>query len=177
MLLLFCSLALFSCTNESKPAESKTDSTATAAKETLSYPYSAKYTLNWQPGDEKNAVIVLNCLKKYCDGDVKGSMAYMADTAEFIADRIHLKLTRDSLGAVFTKMRATFGSITAEPDTWITTYYPEKKDTWVTVWYTQKWTDLKGKADSAYYTDDVLVKEGKILQIDEKQRFFPEAKK
>jgi hypothetical protein len=34
-------------------------------------------------------------------------------------------------------------------------------------------TDKKGKIDSIYYTDDVLVKNQKIVVYDEKQRRFP----
>jgi hypothetical protein len=33
-------------------------------------------------------------------------------------------------------------------------------------------TDHAGKQDSIYYTDDVLVKDGKIVLYDEKQRSF-----
>ncbi len=58
-------------------------------------------------------------------------------------------------------------------DTCITTYYPDKKETWVTLWYQEKWTDKKGKADSLYYADDVLLKNGKILVYDEKGRHYP----
>jgi hypothetical protein len=55
----------------------------------------------------------------------------------------------------------------------MTLYYPDKDDTWVTLWYTEKMTDKQGKVDSIYYTDDVLVKNGKIVHYDEKQRLFP----
>jgi hypothetical protein len=48
-----------------------------------------------------------------------------------------------------------------------------KKDTWVTLWYVEKWTDKKGKVDSLYYTDDVLMRNGKIISYDEKIRRYP----
>jgi hypothetical protein len=179
LIFIFLCILFVGCNSETKPAAAKTDSTAndnTAKKETLVYPYTAKYSLNWQPGDEKNAVLVLNSFKKYVDGDVKGSLAYFADSIEFLADKIHFKGTRDSLEKMMTLMRADAASMTVEPDTWITVYYPDQKDTWVTVWSTQKWTDKKGKMDSVYLTDDILIKEGKIKEVDEKQRLFPEAK-
>ena len=52
-------------------------------------------------------------------------------------------------------------------------YYPDKGDTWVTLWYIEKMTDKNGNKDSIYYTDDVKVKDGKIVEYDEKQRTFP----
>ncbi len=64
-----------------------------------------------------------------------------------------------------TPMRSELTSMTIIPDTWITTYYPDKNDTWVTVWSTEKWTDKKGKTDSLYVVDDVLIKNDKIAQI------------
>ena len=73
-------------------------------------------------------------------------------------------------------MRADAVAMSFQPDTWLTAYYPDKNDTWVTVWSSQKWTGKKGKTDSVYITDDVLVKDGKITQVDEKQRLFPEPK-
>jgi hypothetical protein len=69
-------------------------------------------------------------------------------------------------------MRKASVSVSKNFDTWITRYYPDKNETWVTLWYTEIMTDKKGKVDSIYYTDDVLVKNGKILVYDEKQRRF-----
>ena len=175
LLFMFFSVMFFlACSNEPQKEEAKTDSTA--KKETLSYPFTPTYTVNWQPGDEKNAVMVLNSFKKYLDGDVKGSFADFADSIEFLADKFYFKGRKDSLEAMITPMRADAVSMSFQPDTWLTAYYPEKNDTWVTVWGVQKWTDKKGKTDSVYITDDVLVKNGKIAQIDEKQRKYPEPK-
>ena len=57
-----------SCLSETKPASVRSDSAV--AKEPIAYPFTPKYSLNWQPGDEKNALIVLNCLKNYVAGDI-----------------------------------------------------------------------------------------------------------
>ena len=171
LLLIFLSVAFFSCGSGPKQEEPKTDSTA--KKEPLVYPFTAKYSLNWQPGDEKNAVLALTAFKKYVDGDVKGCFDYFADSIEFIADKFHFVGKKDSLVAIMTPMRAEVVSMSVQPDTWLTAYYPDKKETWVTVWSTQKWTDKKGKMDSIYIVDDILIKDDKILQVDEKQRQYP----
>jgi hypothetical protein len=174
-LLTFSYIIIFGCNSGPNQEAAKTDSTV--KKETLNYPFTPKYSLNWVPGDEKNAVLVLNSFKKYIDGDVKGAFAYFADSIEFIADKFHYAGKKDSLESIMTPMRAESRFMSLQPDAWITTYYPDKNDTWVTIWSTQKWTDKKGKMDSVYLVDDVLVKDGKIVQIDEKQRLFPEPPK
>ena len=171
-LFVFLCIFFFSCNNLPKPADVKTDSTE--KKDTYTYPFTAKYSLKWQPGDEKNAVLVLSCLKKYVAGDIKGCMDYFADSAEFIGDKFHFKGSRDSLETIIASMRSASATVSKNFDTWITTYYPDNDDTWVTLWYTEKMTDNKGKMDSIYYTDDVLIKNGKIVLYDEKQRRFPD---
>jgi hypothetical protein len=174
LLLISLCIVFFACNNGVKQGDAKTDSTA--KKEALVYPFTAKYSLNWQPGDEKNAVLALTSFKKFIDGDVKGCFSYFADSIEFIADKFYFKGKKDSLMAMMIPMRAESVSMSDQPDAWITTFYPDKNDTWVTVWSTQKWTDKKGKTDSVYLVDDILMKDGKIAQIDEKQRTFPEPK-
>jgi len=173
--VIILSLGFLSCNTEPKTEVSKTDSMT--AKEPIIYPFTPKYSINWQGGDERNALLVLNCLKHYVAGDVKGALADFADTVEFIADKFYFKGSKDSLGTILGAIRGEYASVSKVFDTWITTYYPEKKDTWVTLWYTETWTDKKGKTDSLYYTDDVLIKDGKIRIYDEKQRQFPAPKK
>lgn len=169
VLLLLC-VVLFGCKSKSGTSQVAADTTVK-----LNYPFKPKYSINWQPGDEKNALIVLNCLKKYVAGDVKGAVENFADTVEFVADQFHFRGKKDSLAAILAQTRGEMADVSKEFDSWMTTYYPDKKDTWVTLWYTEKWTDKKGKKDSLYYTDDVLLKNGKILVYDEKMRRFPEA--
>jgi len=164
----FCALLLFSCDHKSTTEQAKTDT----AK--LNYPFPHKYPINWQPGDEKNAVTVLNALKKYVAGDLPGTFEPFADSVEFIGDQFYFKGKKDSLIKIFTQIRGDMTSISKDFDTWMTLYYPDKKETWVTLWYTEKWTDKKGKTDSLYYTDDVMFKDGKIHIYDEKIRRFPE---
>src|ERR1700733_5795339 len=137
-LLVCLCIVLVSCDNQQKPTEIKTDSTT--KKDTLIYPFTAKYSLNWQPGDEKNAVIVLNCLKKYVAGDIKGCMAFFADTSKFIADKFYFKGNRDSLQTVIASMRNASAAVSKNFDSWMTVYYPDKNDTWVTLWYMEKMT-------------------------------------
>jgi hypothetical protein len=171
LLLIFVVAAVVSCTNSSTSSAAGTDSSA--SKTPLDYPFSARYSITWQPGNDSNSLVVLNCLKKYVDGDVKGCASYFADTAEFVADKLHFRGSRDALEKLISSMRSLSKSVSKEFDSWMCLYYPDKDANWVTLWYTEKMTDLKGKVDSIYYTVDVLVKNGKILVYDEKQRQFP----
>ena len=168
LLIPILCIAVFSCKNttNNQPAKS-----ATTAKH--NYPFTPRYSINWQPGDEKNALIVLNCLKKYVAGDVKGAVENFADTVEFVGDQFHFWGKKDSLVTILSQVRGEMAAVTKDFDSWMTTYYPDKKDTWVTLWYVEKWTDKKGKKDSLYYVDDVMLKDGKIKVYDEKIRRYP----
>jgi hypothetical protein len=169
------SIGMISCNSGPKPEPPKTDSVAT--KQAIVYPFKAKYSLNWQPGDEKNALIVLNCLKNFNDGNMNSVLADFADTVVFTKDKYYFRGSRDSLQSIINATRNEMASVSKVFDTWITTYYPDEKDTWVTLWYTEYLTDKKGKQDSLYYVDDVLIKNGKVTLYDEKQRFFPDPPK
>ena len=51
---------LLSCHSTNHPIPVQGDSAV--PKAATAYPFAPKYSLNWQPGDEKNALLVLNCL-------------------------------------------------------------------------------------------------------------------
>lgn len=165
-LVILCS-ALLSCKQKAADQSAQADTTK------LNYPFKATYSAKWEKGDEKNALIVLNCLKKYVDGDVAGCGEAFADTAVFISDGFYFKGKRDSLVTMLAGQRAGMKSVSKEMESWLTIYYPDKKDTRVSLWYIEKWTDRMGKRDSLYYVDDVLLKNGKIVSYDEKIRHFP----
>lgn len=175
LLFIFSSMVIFGCNNnEPKKEEVKTDSVA--KKEVFNYPFTPVYSLDWQPGDEKNAVLALNSLNKYINGDIKGAFSDFGDSIVFVTDEFLFKGRKDSLETLLTSMRTQLVSMSFAPDTWLTAYYPDKKDTWVTVWGVQKWTTKKGITDSFYLVEDIKVKDGKILEIDEKMRRYPDPK-
>src|ERR1700740_560401 len=124
LLFIMSCVILCRCNNTTK--------TAAVKKDSINFPFKAKYSINWQPGDEKNSLLVLNCLKKYVAGDIKGCAEAFADTAEFIGDQFYFKGSKDSLIKIVTEMRSASTSVSKEFDSWMATYYPDKKDTWVT---------------------------------------------
>ncbi|HLX91920.1 MAG TPA: hypothetical protein VKR32_09570 [Puia sp.] len=165
-------LLISSCTNSANQANID----SSGEKDTINYPFKTNSSANYVPGDKKNIVLVLNCLQKYIDNDIKGCVSYFADSAEFIADRFDFKGSRDSLQTIIAAMRGASASVSKNFDTWAALYYPDVNENWVTLWYTEVMKDKNGKIDSIYYTDDVLLKNGKIVLYDEKQRLFPAKK-
>lgn len=170
-LVEICAITFLSCQSESKPATAHNDSSV--VKVPLTYPFTPKYSIKWQPGDQKNALMVLNCLKHYVDGDMKGTFTDMADTVDFYTDYFHFRGSKDSLQTILAAERNEMAFISKSIDTWLTAYYPDKDETWVTVWYTEITKDKKGKTDSLIYSDDALIKNGKIREYDAKLRHFP----
>jgi hypothetical protein len=55
-------------------------------------------------------------------------------------------------------------------DDWESVISKDKKDEWVTLWYRQKWEDNKGKSDSSDIVNDLKMKDGKIIRLDEYTR-------
>ena len=88
LLLIILCFTLFSC--QTKTGIQQDPDTAAQ----LNYPFAAKHALKWQPGDEKNALIALDCLKNYVAGDMKGAVLNFADTATFISDDFYLRVRR-----------------------------------------------------------------------------------
>lgn len=55
-------------------------------------------------------------------------------------------------------------------DDWESVISKNKKEEWVTLWYRQKWEDMNGRKDSADIIDDLKLKDGKIVRLDEYTR-------
>jgi hypothetical protein len=164
--LLYLILVL-SCSNqqEQKIAVLKNDS--------IRFPFAPTYSINWKPGNERNALIVLNALKQIEIGNVRGAFEYYADSIFYNTNRFIYQGKKDSLQSILTLQRSQIDSMVIKPDTWLTTYYPDSNHTWVIVFYRQIWEDKKGKIDSVYNTDNVLMVNGKITELDRTQCFYP----
>ncbi len=55
-------------------------------------------------------------------------------------------------------------------DDWESVTSKDKKDEWVTMWYRQRWEDNKGIKDSVDVVNDLKMKDGKIIRLDEYTR-------
>ena len=138
--------------------------------------YTMKYVSDWVPGDPHHAAMVMKALKGFETGNLDDTKQYFADSVTFIGDGYKFKGTKDSLISEFSKDRAKLKDIVITMQDWESVKSKSRGEEYVTMWYMQKTTDLKGRKDSANYTDDVRIVNGKIAQIDSKVQHFPKGK-
>lgn len=166
--------ALFSCSNETKDASTKAEPKIESS-ESLQYAYNLKDRPNdnWDRGDQKNVVLVLNSLKAFENNQIDEAVKSFADSVQFAADGIEAKFSRDSLKSILQNARGSLKSFEIQMEDFESVISKDKKMEYVSLWYKEKWTDSKGVTDSIFYMDDVRVSNGKIISIDEKGRKYP----
>jgi len=177
----FLILLVTACNTPEKKAESMSADSSKAPMEStaeVSYPYTLdKPYKNWQPGDKKNTVIVLNMLKAWETKNVRECASYFGDSVDLYVDYFHKVIRHDSLPTMLEHSWQDYASVNLKMDDWESVISEDKKDEWVTVWYKQTWTDKKGKMDSLAVVNDAKISNGKIVVFDEKVRHFPAPKK
>ena len=71
---------------------------------------------------------------------------------------------------MFTKSRAALKNMEVKMDDWESVISKDKNTEYVSLWYKELWEDTKGKKDSLVQMDDLRMKNGKIVGIDQKSR-------
>ncbi|KAA9041859.1 hypothetical protein FW778_07540 [Ginsengibacter hankyongi] len=171
-LFFLAGFAFSSCSNqgtESKEA-TKDSTTATTSTTVTNYPYTIDHPDNWDMGNTANTMIALSALKAFENGNVEESMKYFGDSIHIQFDGLDKTMPADNLKAMFTSWRNGYKSMEVKMDDWESVISKDKKDEWVTLWYRQKWEDAKGNKDSADYINDLKLKDGKIVRLDEYTR-------
>ena len=166
---------LFSCNGPTKDAASTNEAKPEAAStETLSYAYVPKNHPpdNWDRGDQKNVVMVLNALKAWENNKLDECFSYFEDSVELSFDELETKLSKDSTKKFFQPQRDNMKSYSIDMEDYETVISKDKKDEWVSLWYKEKWTDAKGVTDSIFHMDDLKIVNGKIALIDSKSRKY-----
>jgi PBP1b-binding outer membrane lipoprotein LpoB len=166
-LLLISALLITACQQAPKPD-------AAASSPTPNYPYKIKHPDNWDiDTSHNNTMVALNALKSYETMDTALMKKCFADSITLNLDSFTFKGTN----AQFIKMAMTMGAsmknYKIDMKDWEAVVSKDKTEEWVTVWYTQHWANATGKTDSVQYVDDVKLKGGKIIKIDEYGRHFP----
>ena len=170
-LLFFVCMALFAfgCNDKSVSTDAKTGK--------LDYPYSLDRPYkDWQPGDQKHAVIVMKSLKAWETNNIAEAVTYFGDNVELKFDNFQKTLPHDSLANFLAMGRVEYASVTIEMGDWISVISKDGKEEWVTLWYKQKFTDKSGKSDSLSVVNDAKIVNGKVVVLDEKVQHY-EAKK
>ena len=172
--MMVFAVILFSCNSETKDANTKEQpKTETAEKLVYAYNLKDQPNDNWDKGDQKNVVMVLNSLKAWENNNLDEALKDFADSIHFVMDGFDAKLSKDSTKKMLQAMRMPLKSFSIEMEDYETVISKDKKNEWVSLWYKEKWTDNKGVSDSIFYMDDVKIENGKITLIDEKARKFP----
>ena len=173
LILFFLAGIAFSCNNDgttSKDVAKDTTAVTNTSTTTVNYPYKIDHPDYWEMGSTANTETALNALKAFQDGNVADAMKYFGDSIHLQFDGLDKKMSKDSVTAMFTTMRNGYKSIDVKMNDWESVISKDKKEEWVTMWYRQKWEDMKGKKDSADFIDDLQLKDGKIIRLDEYTR-------
>ncbi len=172
VLFFLAGIAFSSCNNQgtqTKEAMKDTTSGAPAAV-AMNYPYTIDHPDNWDMGNNQNTMVALSALKAFENGNIPETMKYFGDSVHMQFDGLDKTLPADSVQAMFTKIRNDMKSLAIKMYDWESVISKDKKDEWVTIWYRQKSEDMKGRKDSADYVNDLKMKDGKIIRLDEYTR-------
>lgn len=158
--------------------KSGSTTSADAKKDSVVMPYTAIFTKTWVLSDSsKYAQTVLQSIKDWEDNKLSNGKTYYADTVAFDHwSGMKFKGKRDSLLKIFQTVRDSFSSVKIDMYTWLNSYTPDKKENWVGTWYKETDTYKNGKVDSAFYHDENLVKDGKIVYTMDQRRNLPKGK-
>jgi hypothetical protein len=181
IVIICLAIALASC-NNAATSKTGTDSTATtAATENVATELVLPFKLeqpykNWQIGSTENVVAAMKALKAYVDKDFATLASLTGDTLDVTFDYLHAKMSRDSATKFFTAGRPMYNDLVITMNDYESVISADKKDEWVTIWYKQKWKDSKGVADSLSVINDIKMKDGKMIILNEMINHFPKKK-
>lgn len=173
-LLLFLAGVLFiSCNNGSNAkTESNNDTSnaaATATTQKMDYPYTIDRPDNWDMGSQQNTYNALSALKAWENRNMDECMKYFADTVRVRFDGLDRKVSNDSLRSIISPDKMTKGVVIKMED-WESVISKDKKDEYVTIWYTQYSEKMNGTKDSIDVINDIKMKDGKIIGLEEYTR-------
>lgn len=178
IVIISLGIALAACNNA---ATEKNESGSSAVKSTAAADVKLPFSLvtpyrNWQTGSNDNVVAAMGALKAFVDNDFKALAALTGDTLDVRFDYYHAKLSRDSAMKMFTSQRNMYKDLTITMYDYESVISEDKKDEYVTLWYKQAWKNDKGVADSISVIDDCKMKNGKMVELDEKIQHYPAKK-
>lgn len=175
---------LISCNSGSKTADATADSTEkkegtkTVEATSIAMPYTARYSSQFIPGDQKHAEKMLTLFKQWDDNKLAEGKLMFADSVHFFADKWEFNGTNDSFFTVSQNQRKNYKEVKTVVQAWIPVHSVDKNEDWVLVWSTAYTTDLKGKVDSANYQDTWKInKDGRFEVMYDYQMKSPEPAK
>ncbi|MEP7232270.1 MAG: hypothetical protein ABI691_18550 [Ginsengibacter sp.] len=148
------------------------DSTVATAAPAVDLPYMASFSSSFNTDvSDADLKTVLVSYKDWADGN-------MANVAKAYGDSLmwdktsgeHLNLPKADIMKMWTTYRDSLSSITIDMQAWQKMYATDKQAGFVVTWYKEIDTYKSGKADSGYYHDINMVKDGKITWLEQYKR-------
>lgn len=171
--MLFLAGILFTACNNpnSSTNEAAKDTTANAATtQNMNYPYTIDHPDYWENGSQQNTLNALNALKAWENRNMDESLKYFADSIHIQFDGIDKIVPNDTLKAMFNQSAAMSKNWKIKMQDWESVISNDKKDEYVTLWYRQYSENMKGVKDSTDIINDLKMKDGKIIGVDEYTR-------
>lgn len=168
-----CAIVLLSCDNDkTTSATTATETKDSTAKATVDLPYTASYTSSFSKDvPDADLKMVLVSYKDWADGNMANVAKAYADTLQWQkADGQVLVKSKADIMKLWTDYRDSLSSITIDMQAWQKMHATDKNDNWVATWYKEIDTYKSGKADSAYYHDLNMIKDGKIMVVEQYKR-------
>lgn len=158
---LFTTLLFFSSCNNSDKTTVKNKNTETTV---VNYPYTIDKPDNWETGSTENTKLALTALKAWETGKMDEAVSYFGDSIQVRFDGMDQKMSNDQLKAFFGQIwNSTFKIYMKD---WKSVQSKDKSKAYVTVFYRESWKDEKGVTDSIDAVNDFVIKNGKIVQLD-----------
>jgi hypothetical protein len=168
--LLLLALFIFSCNSEETKSEPTVKSASTEASP--AYAYTIENPDQWETGSKENTRIALQAIKDYETGNLDASMAAFADTVMLKVDMMDARISNDSLKSIIGALRKERQNVIVTMGDFESVKSKVNGEEYVTLWYKEKWQNASGQWDSISAIDDLKMKAGKIIEMDEKTRRY-----
>ncbi|MDH7462714.1 hypothetical protein QEG73_15585 [Chitinophagaceae bacterium 26-R-25] len=141
-------VACNSSTDKSKmetPKNSDSTTMPMPKQESLTYPYTASYSSDFEMGDAKNAQRLLELYKHWDNNTLDDAKDFFAENDTMIfANGSMFAGSRDSLIAMAKKSRGMFSTVVDSVHAWVPLRSKDRKEEWVLIWTREISTNAKG---------------------------------
>jgi hypothetical protein len=163
-LILFLLTLFFAACKNNTPNTTATTNNDSATMPASPFPYTAVYSSNFVPGKQSDVLTVLNNYKAWESNDMKAMKATLGDTVMmYFTSGTHFTLQVDSAMSMASKFRDSLTHVALTIYVWTSHHSVDRNEDWVNVWYKEVDQYKTGKIDSAYYADNNMLKDGKIV--------------
>ncbi|WP_423736322.1 hypothetical protein [Chitinophaga caseinilytica] len=133
-------------TDKTKSEAEKEPVTEPVKKEVVNYPFTPDYSSDFEIGDPRNAMTLLNMYKNWDNNTMNNSKDYFAQTDTMIfSDGSMFTGNRDSLILMANNVRRQMGTVVDSVHAWVPLRSRDHNEEWVLIWTREISTDAKGR--------------------------------